>query len=292
MVWWRLLRPFTLMASVIPVLAGGMLAVTEGTYHLGRLFAFLVAAAMIQSATNMFNEYFDYVRGLDTKEHVGIAGTIVRDGVAPRTVLLLAWAFIGTAVAIGVYISAVTSWWVFVTGLACIGVAYLYSGGPFPLSYTPFGELAAGFTMGPVIVLLVYFTQTLTLKPAVFWVSLPIGLLIAGILMANNIRDREADVKGGRKTLAILLGRRRTTFLLGGLFGLSYVLNLALVLGGYLSPWTLLVLLSVPSAHRVIRLFLTETEPARLHPAVKGTSQLLAKFGVLMSAGMLVSVLL
>jgi 1,4-dihydroxy-2-naphthoate octaprenyltransferase len=146
--------------------------------------------------------------------------------------------------------------------------------------------------MGPVIILLVYYTQVGELSATVFWIALPIGLLIAGILMANNIRDREADVKGGRKTLAILLGRRRTTLLLGGLFLLSYLVNLALVLWGHLSPWTLLVLLSIPSAHKVIRLFLTETDPTKLHPAVKGTSQLLAKFGVLMSTGMLVSVLL
>lgn len=290
MIWWRLLRPFTLVASLTPVLTGTALALIQGSYHTGRFVAFLAAAVFIQVTTNMFNEYFDYVRGLDTKEHVGIAGTIVRDGVAPRTVLTLAWLFAGTAIALGLYISATSSWWVFAVGLACIGVAYLYSAGPVPLAYTPFGELAAGFTMGPVIILLVYYTQALELNLDVFWSAQPIGLLIASILLSNNMRDREADREGGRKTLAILLGRQGATRLLAGFFLLSYAITGLLVARGTLPVWSLLVLVTAPSAYHVIHLFLTETDPPKLHPAVKGTAQLLFRFGLLLVAGMLISV--
>lgn len=290
LVWWRLLRPFTLVASLTPVLAGTVLALTEGRFHGGRFAAFLVAAIFIQSATNMFNEYFDYVRGLDTKEHVGIAGTIVRDGIQPGTVLTLAWLFAGTAVAIGLYISATSSWWVFATGLACIGVAYLYSGGPVPLSYTPFGEVAAGLTMGPVMILLVYYTQALELTSSALWVSQPIGLLIAAILLGNNIRDMEADRAGGRRTLAILLGRRGATLFYVTLFALAYLITLALVGLGLLTPWALLVLVTLPSAYKVAALFFAHTDPPKLHPAVKGTAQLLAKFTALLMLALLISV--
>lgn len=290
LVWWRLLRPFSLVASLIPVLTGTMLALTEGRFHLGRFIAFLVAAVFIQSATNMFNEYFDYKRGLDTEHHVGIAGTIVRDGVAPKTVLRLAWFFSAAAIAIGLYISATSSWWVFATGLACIGVAYLYSAGPMPLAYTPFGELAAGLTMGPVIILLVYYTQALSLTLSALWISLPLGLLIGAILLGNNIRDLEADIAGGRKTLAILLGRRGAVRLFAGIFALTYLLTLGMIASGLLSPWALLVLVTVPSAYQVARLFFQQSEPPKLHPAVKGTAQLLARFGALLVVGMLLSV--
>ncbi len=290
LVLWRMLRPFSLTASLIPVLTGAILALTEGYFHGGRFAAFLVAAVLIQSATNMFNEYFDYMRGLDTEEHVGIAGTIVRDGIQPKTVLLLAWLFAGTAIAIGLYISATTSWWVFATGLACIGVAYLYSAGPMPLAYTPFGELAAGFTMGPVIILLVYYTQAGLINLSALWVAQPIGLLIASILLGNNIRDMEADKGGGRRTMAILLGRPRAIRLFAGFFVLTYLITLGLILAGLLSPWTLLVLLTAPSAYQVAQLFFLHTDPPKLHPAVKGTAQLLARFGALLVIGMLISV--
>jgi 1,4-dihydroxy-2-naphthoate octaprenyltransferase len=284
-----MLRPFTLVASLAPVVGGTALAYAEGGFHAGRFLAFLFAAVLIQSATNMFNEYFDYVRGLDTHEHVGIAGTIVRDGVSPRLVLTLAWAFLGTAIALGLYIAATSSWWVFGIGLLCLGVAFIYSGGPLPLSSTPFGELAAGFTMGPVMILLVYYTQALTVTASVLWVAVPVGLLIGAILLANNIRDIEADRAGGRRTLPILLGRRRAVGVLAGCFALAHGFTLGLVAAGRLTPWALLVLLSAPSAYRVIRLFRSEEEQVRLHPAVKGVAQLLAQFGGLLVLGLLLS---
>jgi hypothetical protein len=50
----------------------------------------LAASTLIQAATNMFNEYFDYVSGLDTAESVGIAGVITQNGVPPKTILRVA----------------------------------------------------------------------------------------------------------------------------------------------------------------------------------------------------------
>jgi len=288
-VWWRMLRPFTLVASVAPVLGGTALAYAGGGFHAGRFLAFLLAAVLIQSATNMFNEYFDYVRGLDTREHVGIAGTIVRDGVSPRLVITLAWAFFGTAVALGLYISATSSWWVFGVGLLCLGVAFMYSGGPRPLSSTPLGELAAGLFMGPVMITLVYYTQALRVSASAIWTAVPIGLLIGAILLANNIRDIEADRAGGRRTVPIVLGRRAAVRVLAGSFALAYGITAALVALGHLSPWALLVLLSLPSTIRPVRLFLQEQEPARLHPSVKGVAQVLARFGALLVLGLLIS---
>ena len=88
--WWRLLRPHTLTASLIPVLVGSMYAFScIHTLHLGLFLAMLAASCSIQVATNLFNEYYDYVRGLDTKDSVGIGGTIVHDGASPRFVLNL-----------------------------------------------------------------------------------------------------------------------------------------------------------------------------------------------------------
>src|SRR5699024_4485008 len=91
-VWWRLLRPHTLTASFVPVFVGTMLAVIyEGSFHLPLFLAMLIASILIQAATNMFNEYYDYKRGLDNEKSVGIGGTIVRDGISPQTVKNLAF---------------------------------------------------------------------------------------------------------------------------------------------------------------------------------------------------------
>ncbi|MCL6453659.1 MAG: 1,4-dihydroxy-2-naphthoate polyprenyltransferase [Alicyclobacillus sp.] len=285
---WRLLRPFTLTASIVPVLIGTGLAVSQRQFHVWLFVAFLAASVLIQAATNMFNEYFDYRRGLDSQEMVGIAGTIVHDGVAPAKVLAAAWVFIAASVLLGIYICASTSWWVALVGVLSMCVAYFYSGGPKPLAYTPFGELAASIAMGPVIVLLAYYVQTSEITSRAVVTSLPIGLLIGAILLGNNIRDMEQDRLGGRRTIAILMGRQKGRILFASVFAVAYVLVLTLIGTGALSVWALLVVLTIPSAVYVVRLYYRFTEPKQLHPAVKGTAKLLFQFGSLMFIGMLV----
>ncbi len=86
-VWWQMTRPHTLTASFVPVLLGTALALRHDQFHLGLFVAMLIACLLIQTATNMFNEYFDFKRGLDNEHSVGIGGTIVRDGIKPKTVM-------------------------------------------------------------------------------------------------------------------------------------------------------------------------------------------------------------
>jgi len=286
-VGWRLLRPFTLIASIIPALIGTGLAIADGFFRPGLFGAFLVASILIQAATNIFNEYFDYKRGLDTDAMVGISGTILRDGVAPRTVLALGWTLVAAAVAVGLIISAFSSWWVFAAGIGCIMVAYLYSGGPIPLAYTPFGELAAGMTMGPVLILIAYFIQTGQLALSALAASVPIGLLISAILLANNIRDRDLDLAGGRRTIAVLVGRAWARLIFGALFAAAYLIVFVLIWRDMITPWAGLVAFTIPTALRNTRLFFQFTEPARLHAGVKGTAGLLMAFGLLLFAAII-----
>ena len=111
-VWWHLTRPHTLTASFVPVFLGTAiaLAVEHETIHFGLFFAMMIASILIQAATNMFNEYYDYKRGLDNEESVGIGGTIVRHGVAPKTIMIIALSFYAIAMLLGVYICAMSSW--------------------------------------------------------------------------------------------------------------------------------------------------------------------------------------
>ena len=76
----------------------------------------LFACLFIQAATNMFNEYYDFARGLDTEESVGIGGAIVRNGVKPKTVMQLALLLYGIAAILGIYICYESSWLLLVVG--------------------------------------------------------------------------------------------------------------------------------------------------------------------------------
>ncbi len=287
-VTWSLFRPHTLTASFIPVLVGSALAWrTTGQLRVLLLVAMLAASTLIQAATNMFNEYFDYVRGLDTAESVGIAGVITQNGVRPKTILRAAVAALILATLLGVYICLSSSWWLAAIGAVSMLVGYVYTGGPYPIASTPFGEVLAGGFMGCGIVLLSCFIQQRFVNGDDVLVSIPLAILIAAILTANNIRDREGDRNHGRRTLAILLGHERAVRFLGGLLIAANVWTVALVAAGILPLRALLVLGSLWPSVSAIRIFRAGGSPAEMMLGMTRVAQTNTVFGILLLIGLL-----
>ncbi|WP_077624997.1 1,4-dihydroxy-2-naphthoate polyprenyltransferase [Sediminibacillus massiliensis] len=287
-IWWRLLRPHTLTASFVPVFVGTMVAALDDSINLFLFLAMLIASMLIQAATNMFNEYYDYVRGLDTEQSVGIGGTIVRDGVSPKTVLTLALSFFGAAILLGVYICISSSWWIAGVGIVSMLCGYLYTGGPYPIAYTPFGELVAGFFMGTVIIAISYYIQTMTLTGDVLLISIPVAILIGTIMLSNNIRDLEGDKENGRKTIAILIGRQNAIKFLGSLFIASYVFMAIFVLTGILPVWSLITLIGIKKARIAVNGFKGKSTNLEMMPAMKATAQTNTIFGIMLGLSLLV----
>ncbi|MFT8361860.1 MAG: 1,4-dihydroxy-2-naphthoate polyprenyltransferase [Sporolactobacillus sp.] len=285
--WWQMMRPHTLTASIVPVTLGTAMVLPLKRPNLLLFAAMLVASVLIQIATNLFNEYFDFKRGLDTAESVGIGGSIVRDGFHPKTIVRLALALCASAMLIGIYICWMSSWWLALAGSVCILTGYLYSGGPRPIAYTPFGELVSGLFMGVFIIWISFFIQVQNITLNCLLLSLPIGLLVGGINMANNIRDMDGDKAKGRRTLPVLLGRSRSITVLAVLFALSYLWILGLMLARVDSAWLLIVFASLPKAIQATKLFHGKNKSIQLMPAMKATAQMQTLFGLLLSVGLL-----
>ncbi|QHS23671.1 1,4-dihydroxy-2-naphthoate polyprenyltransferase [Virgibacillus sp. MSP4-1] len=286
---WQLTRPHTLTASFVPVLIGTVLAMHYGDLSVPLFMAMLLSCLFIQIATNMFNEYYDFKRGLDNEESVGIGGAIVRDGFRPESVLRMAVGSYGIALLLGVYICMSSSWWLAVVGLVGMGIGYLYTGGPLPISSTPLGELLAGLCMGSAFIIISFFIQTGYVNGESVLISIPAAILVGAINMANNIRDREGDEKSGRKTLAILLGHKKAVIFLGILFAIAYLWIIGLVIAGILTPWPLVVLLSLPKPLKAYREFIDKKLPVQMMPAMKATAQTNTIFGLLLSVGLFIS---
>jgi 1,4-dihydroxy-2-naphthoate octaprenyltransferase len=285
-VWWRLARPFSLTASIVPVLVGTAVVIAEGGFRSIELFlAMLIASVLIQVATNMFNEYYDYRRGLDTPQTVGIAGAIVSGRVPAIAVFTAAIACFFVALMLGLYIVVRTSPQVLFWGVASALAGYLYTGGPLPVAYTPFGEAVVGFFMGPVIVGLASFIHTGALTSAAMWAAIPIGCLVAAILLANNIRDIVADSRGGRHTIPITLGRDTGIAIYGSLIAGAYISVIAAVILRVLPPTSLLMLLTAPMGPRLVRLYRSTQDPQKLNAGVRGSAALHGRFGLLFALG-------
>lgn len=286
--WFRLARPFSLTAAAVPVFFGTALAYTDGAFSWEPFLAMLVGSLLIQAATNMFNEYYDERRGLDTASAVGIAGSIVHGRVHARSVLLGALACYALALACGIYLILVGGWPILVLGcLSALG-GYLYSAGPRPIAYTPASELAVFLFMGILIVVIAYAVQ----RPGGFPLSVPLAALpiagpVAAILLANNIRDMTSDRQGGRRTLPIVAGREVAVLVYRALLLEAYVAVAALMVTGVVPPECSLVLLSGAMAIRLSRDIAHTTTPQRLDPVVKRTAGLHLLFGLLYTAGVL-----
>ncbi|ALC84634.1 1,4-dihydroxy-2-naphthoate octaprenyltransferase [Bacillus sp. FJAT-22090] len=287
-IWWKLTRPHTLTASFAPVFLGTMIALYYTNINWLIFLAMLFACLFIQAATNMFNEYYDFVRGLDSEESIGIGGAIVRNGVKPKTVLQLALMLYGLAALLGIYICYESSWMLLVVGGISMLIGYLYTGGPYPIAYTPFGELFSGIVMGMLIVLISTFIQVGSVPNSAILLSIPSALLVAAIMLSNNIRDIVEDKKGGRKTMAILVGRKNAITILTSFFLVSYLWIAVLVILQVVTPWALLVLLSLKKPIHAIKLFKEKENPLEVGLAMKDTALTNTIFVFLLGIGLLI----
>ncbi|WP_411842091.1 1,4-dihydroxy-2-naphthoate polyprenyltransferase [Salinicoccus sp. HZC-1] len=285
-----LTRPHTLTAGFVPVLVGTASVLLFAPIRWDMFIAMMIATLLIQSATNMFNEYFDFKKGLDSADSVGIAGAIVRNGMSPRTVLNIAVVFYIIAGLIGIYIAFNTSLWVLAVGAISMAVGYFYTGGPYPISWTPFGEIFAGFFMGTVIIMITFFIHAETLHYFPLLISIPVAITIGLINMANNVRDRVKDKESGRKTYVILVGKPIAVITTAALLAFCYIFIIWIALfKPFGSVFLLLTLLSLPLFIKTVRLMWRGNTPQELIPAMAAMGKLNTIFGLLLTIGLVIN---
>ena len=204
--WLLASRPKTLVASLLPVVAGFLLAYEQSDFvSKGVGMLCLLYCLLIQVGTNFANDYFDFVKGADSKRDRAPVRMVSSGIIKPRTMLIASCLVFLLSFAVGVYIM-----------LSVNGSRYLlfglgYTGGPFPLAYNGMGDVFVIIFFGFVAVLTTYYVTSLSanLNWEPNWVlPLGVGFVINNLLVVNNYRDYEEDKKVGKKTLVVLLGKR------------------------------------------------------------------------------------
>jgi 1,4-dihydroxy-2-naphthoate octaprenyltransferase len=209
----RLAAPHTwLPASLTPMILGALLAMdVTGRFPPLLSGVLLLIVILMQSAVNTFNDYFDFVKGVDTRENSDdpADAVLVYNSVNPKSVLRLAIGFLGAAALLGVYVVLSSGPAPLIVGLIGGITVVLYSTSPRPISYLPLGELVSGFVMGGLIPFGVYTALTGQTDFTVLLLSFPCVIGVGLVMMTNNLCDIERDALAGRKTLPRLLGRER-----------------------------------------------------------------------------------
>ena len=287
--WWLALRPATLAASVAPVLAGTAVAVHQGGPRPWAGFAALVVALALQIGVNLANDYSDFVRGADTLQRIGPPRASASGVVAPNRVRLAAIAAFGIAGATGLVLSLATDWRLLFVGGACLLAGWLYTGGPRPYGYLGLGELFVFIFFGLVATVGTVYVETLRATPLAILAGCGVGFLASAILVLNNLRDIETDAAAGKRTLATLIGRRATLFLLLVLVCAAFAVPIV-ILATRLAGVTIMAMhFGIPIAAVPVRTaFATQSGPA-LVGALRRMAATEVAYALLMTVGLLLS---
>ena len=253
--WFLASRPWSFSMTAISVSIGSALAAIDGSFSWGLYMLTLLSAVLMHAATNLINDYYDVKNGLDT----AAAATaqyrphpLVEGRLDPESVKWVSYGLFSLAVAIGLYLTAVSGWIILAIGLIGLLAAIAYTAPPVAYKYIALGEISVFFIWGPLMVEGAYYVQHHTLSIQAFWVSLPFGILVALVLLANNIRDIEHDRNRSVKTLAILLGRRFGLHVYLLLMVLAYTGILLMALSGTLTMWVLIIFVTLPLSVKLL----------------------------------------
>jgi 1,4-dihydroxy-2-naphthoate polyprenyltransferase len=283
-VWVYATRPKTLVISISPVIIGATLAISQGVFNPSLFLFTLLTALGIQIGANLANDYFDFVKGADTKERKGFMRVVQAGLVAPTLMKKVMVATFAIACLLGCYLIWEGGFAVALLLALSIALGILYTGGPFPLAYLGLGELFAFLFFGPIAVLGTYYLQTGALSKEALIAGLSPGAFSMAFLIVNNVRDIDEDRLAGKKTLAVRLGKTfgKCQYLF------SILLALFPVLFFYTAhPFLFLVLLILLPAIPSMRAMVNNQDPRHLNHLFAKTGQLQWLFTLLFCVGWL-----
>lgn len=276
--WWQAMRPRTLTIAISPVLAGSGLALADAG-HIDPVVALaaLVGAVAIQAGTNLYNDVADFLKGGDQPLRQGPARITAQGWATPDQVKLAATICFVLAALSGLLLVHKVGWPILVLGLTSLLAGWSYSFGPRPIAYTPLGEIFVVAFFGLGAVGGSYYLQTQALTGPVASVSLALGLIGAGVLMANNYRDLEPDRLAGRRTLAILVGPKRSKIL----YGLFLFAPLAIAVPPLGPSGGALALILLPLAVRLAKQFASSARGPAFNGLLAATAKYQFVFAIL-----------
>ncbi|WP_227375801.1 1,4-dihydroxy-2-naphthoate polyprenyltransferase [Haladaptatus halobius] len=298
--WLMAARPHTLPAAAAPVIVGVGLAVHEGLFAPLPALAAFVGAALIQIGTNLANDYYDAVKGVDTDERTGFTRVTQSGLIPPGEVKRAMYSTFLLAVLVGVYLVYIGGLPILVVGLASVASGIAYAGGPYPLGSHGLGDLFVFVFFGVVAVMGTVYVQAAAVLAAplalgipagtvtwqAFLASLPVAAISTNILVVNNVRDLETDREAGKRTLAVLVGYRVSRAEFVGMLALSYLVPVYFWASDTFGAVVLLPLLTIPYAATIAGSVLTNASGEALNPALEQTGKLLAVHSLLFALGM------
>jgi 1,4-dihydroxy-2-naphthoate polyprenyltransferase len=253
----------TKIASVFPFLMGLAYLHSSG-YRIDPLktVVFFLGMFCFDLTATTVNNYYDTKKNHQTLQF------------ARPTAMAILLTLFAVSVCLGLFLVYLTDPVVLLLGVLCFFVGIIYSYGPVPISHGPYGEIVSGCFQGlliPAILIYInvpkdglfsYFLDHWKLSvilnirsiAGLLMLSVVPACLIANIMLANNICDLKNDVAVNRYTLAFYLGKK-ALWLFAALYYTAYLSVIAMVAVGFLSPLSLILLITLIPVQKNINLF-------------------------------------
>jgi len=263
-------RPQFLILSPILVILGMGIALYGGQFDTLNLILSFIGLVLLHISVNTLNDYSDYKTGIDLKAKrtpfSGGSGIIPGGALKASSVRNLGLISFFLAVPIAVY-------FLFARGFYLLPLFII--GAIFVLWYTSFitrigfgmPELAAGLGLGTLPVFGTFLIINGGFSWSALYASVPSGFLVCNLLFLNEFPDMEADKSGGRRTLPIVVGLKKSAIIYTVITLMVYIWIIGGVIFKLTPVWTLLAILTLPIALKAIKGALTFKQIDELIPA-------------------------
>lgn len=286
--WFLAARPKTLASAFTPVLIGSAMAYMDGKFNWLPALICLLFAFEMQIAANFINDLYDFLKGTDREDRLGPERATSQGWISPSAMRNGIFVIVAIACITGSMLLFYTGWQLIIVGLLCILFAFLYTTGPYPLSYNGWGDALVLIFFGFVPVGGTYYVQSITWTTDITVASIVCGLIVDTLLVVNNYRDREADKKSGKRTIIVRFGEPfgRYLYLLLGLiaaWGCFWFLVNGHTYAALLPQ--LYLIAHIRTWQKMVKIH----SGKKLNSILGETSRNMLLFGLLLSMGMLLS---
>ena len=276
--WIEAMRLRTLPVSLAGVIMAWGFCALYDNFNLIPAILCLLFALLAQIASNFANEYYDFKSGLDRKGREGPRRGVTEGDITPQAMKFATFGTLALACVIGCSLIYYGGWWLLPIGIFIALGVMAYSTGPYPLSHHGLGEVAVLFFFGIIPVTLTYYVQSLQWSLDVLLASISIGLMGANVLIVNNYRDHDDDKEVGKRTLAVIFGRRAVSNLY--LFNGYIAVALMIMTWWKLPIWSWAAPILYLVAHTAIWLQLGIRTGSRLNPLLGMTAMSMAAYSL------------
>jgi len=230
--WISACRLRTLPLSVSGAIVGSGIAYSRD-FFVGSIFMLTILTTLsLQILSNLANDYGDGVKGTDNEHRIGPERALQSGKISPKQMrnaiifnvilsLILVLSLIYLAFGSEQFLTSLVF---IILGILAIIAAIKYTVGASAYGYKALGDVMVFLFFGWLSVLGTYFLYSKQIDFLMFLPASSIGLLSAGVLNLNNMRDIESDRLTNKQTLAGYFGFKRAKLYQQVLVGVAMLL--------------------------------------------------------------------